>query len=359
MQDWDFLIDRTDLSLTEIRPLPAPDTVTLEDGELVLEVERFSLTANNITYGVYGDRLGYWRFFPAEGNWGRIPVWGFARVLRSTVDSIAVGTRLFGYLPMSTWWLTRLERKARGVFDVSPHRADLPSAYNSLVEAAPGPLDDQIALLRPLFLTAFLLDDYFSDQGDFGATTFILSSASSKTALGLAWLLARRGVRVIALTSARNTGFVESVGYFAETRTYDTLVDNPVEGRVVFVDFAGSPEVVAAVHHSLGEHLVHSAVVGSTHQAGGAVGPGRLPGPRPVFFFAPDRVRQRIKDWGSETFNARIQGALEGFIAASGWLRVSIHEGPEALGVVYQSVLSGQARPEEGNMVLPCSPAGP
>ena len=359
MQDWDFLIDRTDLSLTEVRPLPAPDTVALEDGELVLEVERFSLTANNITYGVYGDLLGYWRFFPAEGNQGRIPVWGFARVLRSTVDSIAVGTRLFGYLPMSTWWRTRLERKAWGVVDVSPHRADLPPAYNSLIEAAPGPLDDQIALLRPLFLTAFLLDDYFADQGDFGATTFILSSASSKTALGLAWLLARRGVRVVGLTSARNTGFVESVGCFAETRTYDTLGDNPVEGRVVFVDFAGSPEVVAAVHHSLGEHLVHSAVVGSTHQAGGAVGPGRLPGPRPVFFFAPDRVRQRIKDWGSGTFNARIQAALEGFIAANGWLRVSSHEGPEALEAVYQSVLSGQARPEEGNMVLPRSHAGP
>ena len=114
MQDWDFLIDRTDLSLTEVRPLPAPDSVTLADGELVLQVERFSLTANNITYGVYGDRLGYWRFFPAQGNWGRIPVWGFARVLRSTVETIAVGTRLFGYLPMSSWWLTRLERKARG-----------------------------------------------------------------------------------------------------------------------------------------------------------------------------------------------------------------------------------------------------
>jgi hypothetical protein len=353
MQDWDFLIDRTDLSLTEVRPLPAPDTVALEDGEVMLDIERFALTANNITYGVYGDRLGYWRFFPADANWGRIPVWGFARVRRSTVETIPVGTRLFGYLPMATQWVTRLERKPWGVVDVSPHRADLPPAYNSLIEAAPGPRDDQIALLRPLFLTAFLLDDYFAGNDDFGATTFILSSASSKTALGLGWLLAKRGVRVIGLTSPGNTGFVEGVGCYAETRTYDSLADTPIDGQVVFVDFAGNPDVVAAVHHSLGDQLVHSAVVGSTHQSAGAVGPGRLPGPRPTFFFAPDQARQRAKDWGGEVLNARIQAALDAFITANGWMQVTTHAGSEALGAIYQSVLAGRARPEEGHVVRP------
>lgn len=351
IENWDLLIDRTDLSRTEVRTLPAPDTVALEDGEVLLEMERFALTANNITYGVYGDRLGYWRFFPAEGDWGRIPVWGFATVRRSTVGTIVEGTRLFGYLPMASHWITRLERRPRGVVDVSAHRAELPSAYNSLVEAAPGPLDDQIALLRPLFLTAFLLDDYFAENSDFGATTFILSSASSKTALGLGWLLARRGVRVIGLTSPRNRGFVEGVGCYAETRTYEAFTDSPVEGQAVFVDFAGAPEVVAAVHHGLGEQLVHSAVVGSTHQADGAVGPGRLPGPRPTFFFAPDRVRQRSQDWGGAVFHDRIQTALEAFITANGWLEVSTHAGPEALEAIYQTVLAGEARPEEGIMV--------
>lgn len=353
MQDWDFLIDRTDLSRTEVRPLPAPDTVVLADGEVLLDIERFALTANNITYGVYGDRLGYWRFFPAEDNRGRIPVWGFATVRRSAVETIPAGTRLFGYLPMASHWVTRLERRPWGVVDVSPHRAELPAAYNSLVEAAPGPLDDQIALLRPLFLTAFLLDDYCAAHDDFGAATFILSSASSKTALGLGWLLARRGVRVIGLTSARNTGFVEGVGYYAETRTYDAFAETPVEGRVVFVDFAGAPEVVAAVHHSLGDRLMHSAVVGSTHQTDGPVGPGRLPGPRPTFFFAPERLRQRSKDWGGEALNSRIQTALEAFIVENGWLEVTTHTGPEALAAIYQTVLAGTARPEEGHMVRP------
>lgn len=353
MQDWDFVIDRADLSRTEVRALPAPDAVVLEDGEVLLDIERFALTANNITYGVYGDRLGYWRFFPADGDWGRIPVWGFATVRRSTVETIPVGARLFGYLPMATHLVTRLERRPWGVVDASPHRADLPPAYNSLVEAPPGPLDDQIALLRPLFLTAFLLDDYFAGNTDFGADAFILSSASSKTALGLGWLLARRGARVIGLTSPRNAGFVEGVGCYAETRTYGSFADAPIEGRAVFVDFAGDPEVVAAVHNSLGDRLVHSAVVGSTHQTSGAVGPGRLPGPRPTFFFAPDRLRQRSKDWGGEVLNSRIQAALEAFIVDNGWLEVSTHAGPEALATIYQTILAGTARPEEGHMVRP------
>ncbi len=94
MEHWDFLVDRRDLSRTEFRSSPAPDMIELAPGEVLLEVERFSFTANNITYGVVGDQLGYWRFFPAQDEWGRIPVWGFARVLRSNSDGVAEGLRL-------------------------------------------------------------------------------------------------------------------------------------------------------------------------------------------------------------------------------------------------------------------------
>jgi hypothetical protein len=72
-QHWDLLIDRADLARVEVRPLPEPDAMALADGDVLLDVERFALTANNITYGVYGDRLGYWRFFPEDDTWGRIP----------------------------------------------------------------------------------------------------------------------------------------------------------------------------------------------------------------------------------------------------------------------------------------------
>ena len=171
--------------------------------------------------------------------------------------------------------------------------------------------------------------------------------------------LRRRSVTRVLLWEEYRAANPDGFGYtwFCTTfeawkqRARPSMRQTHIGGEKVFVDFAGNPEVVSAVHHSLGDRLVHSAVVGSTHQAAGAVGPGRLPGPRPTFFFAPDRVRQRSKDWGNAAFNARIQTALEGFITANGWLQVTTHKGSDALGAVYQTVLSGQARPEEGHMV--------
>jgi hypothetical protein len=100
LTQWDFLVAKDDLARTEIRPTALPEMIGA--GEVLFEIERFSFTANNITYAVFGDQMGYWQFFPAPEGWGRIPVWGFARVLRSEVEGIDPGLRLYGYWPMST-----------------------------------------------------------------------------------------------------------------------------------------------------------------------------------------------------------------------------------------------------------------
>ena len=53
----------------------------IDGNEILVRIEKYAFTANNITYGVAGDTIGYWKFFPAaddEGNtWGCIPMWGF------------------------------------------------------------------------------------------------------------------------------------------------------------------------------------------------------------------------------------------------------------------------------------------
>ena len=69
----------------------------------LLHVDRFALTANNITYAAFGDAMSYWDFFPSgEADWGRVPVWGFGTVVASRCDGVAVGERFYGYFPMST-----------------------------------------------------------------------------------------------------------------------------------------------------------------------------------------------------------------------------------------------------------------
>ena len=47
------------------------------------------------------------------------------------------------------------------LFERSPHRADLPATYNRYMPLAPDtPHLDEMLLLRPLFGTSFLIEDF-------------------------------------------------------------------------------------------------------------------------------------------------------------------------------------------------------
>ena len=86
-----FDVDRTDLHRTRlVAGAPAP----LGAGDARLRIDGFALTSNNITYGAFGDALQYWKFFPAEDNWGRVPVWGFGEVIESRNASVEPGRRV-------------------------------------------------------------------------------------------------------------------------------------------------------------------------------------------------------------------------------------------------------------------------
>src|SRR5262249_23465503 len=155
-------------------------------------------------------------FFPAEEGWGRVPMWGFAEVARSEAEGVEPGARVYGYIPPSSHLVvTPADADERGFIDASPHRAELPSAYQRYLASATDPFyrEDTEALqmlLRPLFFTSFLIDDQLDDDGLTDRGPILVSSASSKTAIGAAFLLAERsGVELIGLTSPRNVDFVE------------------------------------------------------------------------------------------------------------------------------------------------------
>ena len=335
--------------LNQARSVETPPLVPL-NGEIVLRIEKFALTANNITYGVAGDLIGYWQFFPAEGDWGRIPVWGIGEVSSSEHPDVQIGQRFYGYFPMSQELKVKPAKiTQRGFADASEHRSALPVVYNqySLVSPengfAPG-LDNHAMLYRPLFTTSFVLDDYFADNDFFHADSVILGSASSKTAFGLAFMLHRRGgKKVVGLTSQSNKDFVEKLGIYDEVLCYDE-VENLADEPSAYIDMAGNKEVLARVHHHLRENLVNSCGVGITHwDARQGEDPTSLPGASPTMFFAPSQIVKRNKELGPEVYQQRITQATDAFFAVvDNW--VSIQEAPlNEVEQVYRTVLKGPA----------------
>lgn len=323
-------------------------------GEVIARVDRFALTANNITYGVAGDSIGYWRFFPADDPWGLIPVWGFAEVVESAHDGVAVGERIYGYLPMATHVRLAPERVApHGWVDGVAHRQALPPVYNQYLRTAADPAwhperEGEQMIYRPLFTTSFFLDDFIADNDGFGAETILIVSASSKTAIGLAYLLhrdRRERFRLVGLTSARNADFVAALGIHDEVVDYDAISKLDRKPAMI-VDMAGNAAVRRSLHAHLGAALRHDCAVGITHWRDGESGAEPLPGPAPEMFFAPTQIQKRMQAWGRETFDARTGAAWAAFLEASAsWIDIRFHAGRDPLVEVYRSLIDGSADP--------------
>ncbi len=351
----DFLLAKDDLHRTRFVDAPALEP---GPGQALLAVDAFGLTSNNITYAVFGEAMSYWSFFPAGQGWGRMPVWGFAEVVASRHDAVQEGTRVYGYLPPSSELLISPGRvDAHGFIDASDHRSELPPAYNGYLRVDADPVyepdtEDQQMLLRPLFFTSYLIDDFLTEARLFGASTAVLSSASSKTASALAFLLAGRpGIEVVGLTSPRSVEFARALEVYDRVLAYEDVGALPEQGAV-YVDMAGDAALRDAVHRHFGDRLAHSAVVGATHHDQMGALPDSLAGPRPVFFFAPDQARKRAQDWGREGLEQRLAEAWRPYVQwTRGWLEVIHGEGPEELERTYLDLLDGRIDPARAHVL--------
>jgi hypothetical protein len=344
MQVTELHVRKDDLSAI----VAVPHEVALADGEALFRIDGFALTANNVTYAAHGADMGYWGFFPAPDDFGIAPVWGFASVIESRADGIESGQRFYGYWPMASHAVLRPGKASpRGFTDVAAHRQKLPPVYNSYVTASPAWGSEAVqALFRPLYTTSFVLDVMLADSP---AEVLVLTSASSKTALGLAQA-AKGRQRVVGLTSAANIGFVEATGYYDEVLAYDeagTLAD--VTGTAALIDFSGNGQVRHAVHSALGDRLLESHIVGDTHWD--AANTSNLPGVAAQLFFAPTVIVDRIAQWGAEGFETRLTAAWGRFIASTGWLRVVEGEGEAVVAEKWRAVAAGRIDPAEGLML--------
>jgi Protein of unknown function (DUF2855) len=329
-----------------------------------LRVDRFAVTANNVTYAVLGDMLGYWDFFPTgDPAWGRVPAMGWADVIESNHPEVATGGRYYGWFPMAQFLDLTVSATAEGLRDDGDHRQAHAPVYRSYVEAARDPMypssvpgeelgdaEDRHSLLMCLFLTGFLADTFFADADYYGADAVIVLSASAKTAVGFAQCAAKRGLaRVVGLTSASNVDFVQALGWYTEVLTYDDVASLP-DIDAVSVDISGDGPALAAVHERLGKHLKHSMIIGNSHHDSPMAEVAE--GPTPELFFAPTEVSRRIEEWGAEEYRRRCTEALEEFVDGSHrWIAVERANGRDAAGSAWSAVFGGHVPPSIGQIV--------
>ena len=354
-----FIVARHDLRNCKLIETRLPDADALPDEALLVKVDRFAFTANNITYATLGEQLKYWQLFPAPEGFGNIPVWGFGEVIASRHPSIAIGERLFGYFPMATHLVIEAaDVSKRGLRDAAAHRQGVAPVYNAYARvsddaAFEGLNGDYQALLRPLFMLSFLVDDFLREHDFFGARAVLLSSASSKTAFGLAYLLYSHPepTHVIGLTSAGNADFVRSLGSYHEVLTYDRIESLPPDSPVAFVDMAGNSALRARLHRHFGDAMKYSGQIGLTHQRFSPDEP-ELPGAKPAWFFAPDQIRKRAREWGPGGIDQRFGAAWSTFAPTlPNRLTVVEGRGPAAVKQIYLDTLSGHIPPAQGHIL--------
>lgn len=295
--------------------LVEPETKPLESGEVRVAIEKFALTANNVSYAIGGDDV-YWQFYPAPEEWGVVPVWGVATVTESQNPDAPVGTRLHGFYPMANTAALRLQKKNDMQFrEVSAYRVPLFGLYNEYGNVTNNPKEmmdfENASCLFVIFMTSYCVADYCDANDFFNAEQIVVSSVSSKTGFGVAKLLKdnpKCAAKIIGLTSAGNREFVEKLNCCDSIVCYgdETAIDN--SKTTAYIDFAANTALLGSIHHHFQDRLVESCLVGFTDWEGfeGMEALAReLPGAAPHFFFHPAHQEMRDKEWGEGVFHKR------------------------------------------------------
>jgi hypothetical protein len=124
--------------------------VELGDGQIRLRVDRFAVTANNVSYAGAGDLLGYWDFFPSSdpSTWGRVPAVGYAEIVESRNADLPVGGRYHGWFPMAETVVFTATATRDGFRDDGDHRQMHAPIYRSYTRTDADPFHDDAGRRR-------------------------------------------------------------------------------------------------------------------------------------------------------------------------------------------------------------------
>ena len=338
------------------------DEFALDKGDVLLKIDKFGYTSNNVTYAVAGDLIGYWKFFPIAENddkWGVIPVWGFADVTESKHESVAVGDRFFGYFPPASHLrIHPVHANSQRIIDGTPHRIELPAAYNTYQRVVcdtegDAITEDERMVLYPLHLTSYFLYDYLLEQKWYGAEQILVLSASGKTSTGLGYALQsdQSSPRTIGLTSRSNLPIIQPLNIYDTCYSYEQI--DQIESKpTLIVDMSGNAKLLQQLIGSLGEQVKFILKVGLTHWRESSMVEDPSEVTPSYFFFAPTHIARRLAEWGPEEFVHRTDSFLETAAARTrSWMTFRRITGLDELMEIHPKICQGEIPANEAIVV--------
>ncbi|KAL0491163.1 cytochrome b [Acrasis kona] len=348
MNNQELLVSRNDISKFE---LSTSHIKPLQPGEILLQINKFGLTTNNVTYAVLGEEYHYFDFFPTKKKgMAKVNVWGISTIIKSNVTELPVGEKIFGYFPMSQYVLMKPFKITKSFFYEKRDKLPLDMiVYNQYVRISHDPYYDPrhvdyMLVFRPLWWTSFCLDDFLNEKRFFDAENVIISSASSKTAFGFALMLRRnnRRKKIIGITSGKNMDFVKSLNLYHVVVNYDH-VSELEQKPSVYVDVAGDDNLGDTLQSTLGSNLKIRLLAGISHQTTEQ----RSTKGSEVFFAAP-WIDHRRREIGREFVRRNVVSWRALMDNVHEWVDITKGYGSKSVIKAYKSLIDGESSPNQG-----------
>jgi hypothetical protein len=347
----EFVVSQSDPTKVRIAESIVRET---QVNEILVRIERFGFTSNNITYVALGKKFQYFDFFPVGKEEANPPVWGVATVVDSLCNTVEVGERIYGYFPMAKYYhLTPISVRPSHFYVSRPQLPADRAVYHQYFRSKHDPdyalnQEDHMMIFRPLWGTSFFLDDFLQFEKYFGVNTILVSSASSKTAYCFALLLKGKGKKVLGLTSKGNVPFVTSLQLYDQVVAYDDLNHVPLNEKILYIDVAGNPKLDTRIFERVGDNIVKRVSVGMSHFDGSTATFGNEVRKKSVNFFAPDWIKKRFEISKGDVVERRIKAWQELLEYAKQCVQLSYIVGSSGVQKVYLDMLEGKAKPDSG-----------
>ena len=266
---------------------------------------------------------------------------------------------MFGYVPASNAFIAKKVSTAGIAFrDNADYRAGLSPFYNTYIFTTDDPAyqsdsEAQQMLFRPLFATGWWLADLVTRHPG-KITSALITSASSKTSLAMAWSLNAKDnpIETIGLTSSGNIAFTEGTGVYARTVDYNDIAQMSVAAPTSLTDMRGSPQIREAVHARLEKELALSTMVGAAEwESKPSSNP--VAGVQPDFFFAPDYIAQRVKEEGPAITNEMNTDLVRFYEASKAFITPQTSNGSGAIDMAWTDCVEGRVSPDAGLILVP------